>query len=121
MNDHRNPARVNLQELLVRVEHDRHLLNELLSIFVEEFPLKLQQLKEAVAREHLPDVVLVSHALKGMLANLSVTEAAVAAADLERIARSGQTTLLTQALTAFERQTQGLVPELRAQLTEARR
>lgn len=120
MNDHSEPTRVNIQELLLRVEHDRDLLNELLSIFVEEFPQKLQQLKEAVAREHLPDVLILSHALKGMLANLSVTQAAVTAANLERLARGGQIPLLKQALSSFEQQTKGLVRELQAQLAEAR-
>ena len=36
------------QELLARVENDRELLRDLLTIFKEEFPLQLRALREAV-------------------------------------------------------------------------
>jgi Hpt domain len=65
-------ASVNLSELLARVDNDRALLCELLSIFKREFPDHLQALRNAVAGNDADQAARVSHTLKGMLANLAV-------------------------------------------------
>jgi two-component system, sensor histidine kinase and response regulator len=117
----RTKAKVNMRELLLRVENDRELLNELISVFAEEFPLKIRELKEALAKEDLSQVAIASHTLKGMLANVSVEGAASKAANLEQIARTGQGALLNQAFAAFEEEAQGILPELQAFVVEARR
>ena len=67
---------VNLPELLDRVDNDRELLRDLLSIFTEEFPRHFCALQEAVAGRDAKRVAVVSHTLKGMLLNLAVTKAA---------------------------------------------
>lgn len=110
-----------MQELMNRVEHDRELLQELLSIFSEEFPAKLQKLREALAHEDLNEAIVYSHGLKGMLSNLSITQAASRAAQMEQMARTGQMAALKQACTLFEQEVQGLLPELQAHIVEARR
>jgi HPt (histidine-containing phosphotransfer) domain-containing protein len=81
--------RVDLAELLSRLDNDRELLRELLVIFKEDFPRHHEALREAVARGDLKATKVVSHTLKGMLSNLAVTEAAAAAAKLEQLAGSG--------------------------------
>jgi HPt (histidine-containing phosphotransfer) domain-containing protein len=116
-----NVKRVNMEELLSRVEQDRELLHELLSIFVDEFPVKLQELREAIAHENLMQTVVASHALKGMLSNMSVVQGASSAAQIEQIARNGQTGALRQALAAFENEVQGLVGEFQTHLAEVSR
>ena len=116
-----NVVRLNMEELLSRVEQDRDLLHELLSIFVEEFPVKLEELREVVAREDLPRLIVVSHGLKGMLANLSIVQAASLVAQIEQMARSGKAAGLKEAFAAFEREVHGLLPELQAHLAEAQR
>jgi len=113
-------ASVDLNELLARVDNDRELLCDLLSIFQQEFPGHLQTLQNAVARNDTAQVVGVSHALKGMLANLAVTKAAAAAARLERLARDGEISPLRDALAAFEKEVQGLLPEMARYMAEAR-
>src|SRR5260370_30439932 len=65
-------ASVNLNELLARVDNDRELLCELLSIFKQEFPGHLQGLQNAVARNDASQVARISHTLKGMLSTLAV-------------------------------------------------
>src|ERR1700732_1767243 len=71
--DNSAAATVNIQELLLRVENDRELLCDLLTIFKREFPPHLRSLEEAVTRKDAAETASVSHTLKGMLANLSVT------------------------------------------------
>jgi two-component system, sensor histidine kinase and response regulator len=110
---------VNLPELLARVDNDRELLRDLLSIFAEEFPRYLLALQEAVAHEDAKQVATVSHTLKGMLSNLAVTKAAASAGQLEQQARVGDQSSLKQAFVAFELDVQGLLPEMETYMAEA--
>jgi HPt (histidine-containing phosphotransfer) domain-containing protein len=103
---------VNLDELLMRVENDRVLLCELIGIFKEGFPRLLQSLQEAVARGDMKNVEATSHALKGMLAGLSVTRAAAIASQIEQIGRDGKTLELLDSLALLEREVADLFPEL---------
>jgi two-component system sensor histidine kinase/response regulator len=112
-------ASVNLPELLARVDNDRELLRDLLSIFAEEFPRYLLALQEAVAHEDAEQVATVSHTLKGMLSNLAVTKAAASVGQLEQQARVGDQSSLMQAFVAFERDVQGLLPEMETYMAEA--
>jgi PAS domain S-box-containing protein len=113
-------ASVNLNELLARVDNDRELLRDLLSIFKQEFPALLASLQRAVSAKDAMEVAGVAHAIKGMLANLAVNKAAAAAAHLERLARAGEAPSLPGALVAFEREVRGLLPEMETYLAEAR-
>jgi HPt (histidine-containing phosphotransfer) domain-containing protein len=115
-----NGASVNLNELLARVENDRELLCELLTIFKEEFPGYRKALEDAVASNNTSEVASVSHTIKGMLSNLAVPKAAASAAHLEHLGRAGDSALLRDALAAFERDVQGLLPEMESYMAEAR-
>ena len=110
--------RVDLPELLTRVDNDRELLRDLLIIFKEDFPRHLQALQEAVARQDVRQAMVVSHTLKGMLLNLAVSEAAASVAQLEQLASGGGEVSLKEALAAFEQQVQGLLPEMETYMTE---
>jgi two-component system sensor histidine kinase/response regulator len=113
-------AFVDIQELLARVENDRELLCDLLTIFKQEFPTNLKSLKQAVARKDAADTARVSHTLKGMLANLSVTKAAASAARLEQLARAGETAALPDAFAAFAQDVHGLLPVMESYMAEVR-
>jgi HPt (histidine-containing phosphotransfer) domain-containing protein len=93
---------INVGELLARVENDRELMRDLFSIFKEEFPERYQALREAVDSLDARRVTTEAHTLKGMLANLAAAEAAGAAAELERLARNGETAKLRESLRNFE-------------------
>jgi HPt (histidine-containing phosphotransfer) domain-containing protein len=112
--------RVNLPELLTRVGDDRELLRELLSILKADFPGHLQALREGVARKDLKQVMFVSHTLRGMLSNLAVTKAAASAAQLEHLAGEGREVPLKKALAEFEREVDGLLPEMETYMAEAK-
>jgi CheY-like chemotaxis protein len=114
-------AVINLQELLDRVDNDRELLLELLSIFKEEFPGNLRNLRAAVTARDLSAVAKLSHTLKGTLSNLAVTAGAASAADLEQAARSGDSARVTAAFTYFEKSVEGLLSGFEACMAEALR
>jgi HPt (histidine-containing phosphotransfer) domain-containing protein len=111
---------VNLTKLLVRVENDHDLLCEIIGIFKEEFPRVLQSLQQSVAREDMKNVEATSHALKGMLSELSVTRAAWIASRLEQLARAREMSRLVYTLKLLEAEVEGLLPELDAYSEEAK-
>ena len=112
-------ASVNFPELLDRVDNDRELLRDLLSIFTEEFPRHFHALQEAIAGQDAKQVAIVSHTLKGMLLNLAVTKAAASAGQLEQQARSGgDPSSLKEAFAEFEHDVHGLLPEMETYMAE---
>lgn len=93
---------IDLEELLERTENDRGLMRDLLTIFREEFPQRLQSLREAVRSLNANHVVTEAHALKGMLSNFAAVEAAAAAAELERLGRNNEASRFLESFLRFE-------------------
>jgi two-component system, sensor histidine kinase and response regulator len=111
---------VNLDELLTRLENDHELLRELIGIFKTDFPPLLQSLQQSVGRGDMKGVETASHALKGMLSGLSVTQAAATASRLEQMGRVGTTLGLTEVLALLEKQVADLLPELKTYAEQAK-
>jgi HPt (histidine-containing phosphotransfer) domain-containing protein len=118
-NQPQGPA-VDMPDLLARIDNDRDLLRELLSIFKEDFPRHFQELQDALAKSDMPRVRAASHTLKGMLANLGANSASASAARLEQVAKAGDSTSLPAAFAAFEQEAQRLLPEMETYMVEAR-
>ena len=118
--NHSAASMLNLPELLSRIDNDRELLCELLSIFKEEFPVYVKSLESAVHSKNVAEIANVSHTLKGMLSNLAVARASASAARLEQLARAGETASLHDAFAAFQRDVNGLLPEMESYMAEAR-
>jgi HPt (histidine-containing phosphotransfer) domain-containing protein len=108
-----------LAELLERVDNDRELLRDLLSIFKNDFPVHLQALRGAAHNADMNRVSVVSHTLKGMLLNLAAGRAAGAAARLEQLGSAGDIGGVAEALEVFESEVSELLPKLDACMTEA--
>jgi two-component system, sensor histidine kinase and response regulator len=94
---------IDMEELLARVENDRELMRDLLSIFKEEFPQRYQGLRDAIESLDARRVVLEAHTLKGMLSNLAAREAAEVAAHLESLARRGETAKFHESFAHFQK------------------
>jgi len=77
---------VDLPELLARLEYDRQLLREVFFIFNKEFPLLQAELTAAVASGDFEKIRTTAHALKGMFASLSFSNASSSAQRIERMA-----------------------------------
>src|SRR4029077_17599508 len=101
-----------LNELLARVENDRELMRDLLSIFKQEFPLHLQALRLAVDSFDAEKVASEAHSLKGMLSNLAAGPSAAAAARLEQLGRNREVSEFQEAFLLFERLSRELLLEL---------
>jgi HPt (histidine-containing phosphotransfer) domain-containing protein len=117
--DDRSPdLSVDLPELLTRVDKDRELLRDLLSIFKEEFPCLLQSLHETVVRGDMKGVEATAHTIKGMLANVSFARAAASAACLERMGQQCVTQGLPEELASLEQEASLALAELDTFCTE---
>ena len=112
------PLIFDYEELLARVENDRELLRDLLTIFKEEFPRQLLALREAVEAKDGDRVVTAAHTLRGMLSNLAASQAAARAARLEQMGRKKETLGLREAFGVFENDANKLLPQLDACMAE---
>jgi two-component system, sensor histidine kinase and response regulator len=106
-------------ELLARVENDRELMRDLLSIFKKEFPQHLHSLRQAVESRDAERVSVAAHTLKGMLLNVAATQAASAAAQLERLGRVGKSSEFQAGFAALESEAGKLLSQVEAYVTEA--
>src|ERR1700719_1828558 len=106
------------RELLARVDNNRELLHDLLTIFKEEFPRYLQSLRVAVDAGDGELVAVAAHVLDGMLSNLAAGRAAAAVEHLEQLGRSGEASGFQGAFAAFERDITSLLPQLDACMAE---
>jgi PAS domain S-box-containing protein len=106
------------EELLARVENDRELLRDLLTIFKEEFPRQLLVLREAVQARDGKRVTSAAHSLRGMLSNLAATRAAASAARLEQMGRKEEVSGFQEAFAALENDAKKLLPQLDACMAE---
>jgi HPt (histidine-containing phosphotransfer) domain-containing protein len=100
---------VNMPEFLARVDNDRELLAELLTLFQEDFPRLRDALHGAVDAGDPCQVQQAAHTLKGMLANLSIKQGAELAANIEAAARSGDAREVQRTVAAFDREEAGLL------------
>jgi CheY-like chemotaxis protein len=110
----------NIHELLDRVEGDRQFLRELLVIFRDDSQKSMAQARTALATRDLPAVARAAHTMKGMLKNLAMSTAAELAAALETAAQNERLEDSDVLLAKLELALLQLMPELEAQLTEAK-
>jgi HPt (histidine-containing phosphotransfer) domain-containing protein len=113
--------KIDITELLLRVDNDLELLSDLISIFQDDFPRHLQVLQGAVSINNLHEIKVASHTMKGMLSNLAVSRAAALAAKLEQLAGVGSTAAIPPALADFEQEVEGLLMEMQIRREEAQR
>ena len=100
---------VDMTELLARVDNDRELLVELLTLFQEDFPRLRDELHAAVDAGNQNQAEKAAHTLKGMLANLSIKHAAQLAASVEIAVRAGDAQEIQKAMAGFDREETGLL------------
>ena len=110
----------NIKELLQRLDEDEEFLCELLRIFREDSQANLQKARLAMAAGDLPGLMRIAHTLKGMLKNLSMNRAAERAFALETASRQGKGKEVEEFLRQLEQAVAELLPEVDAQLAEAK-
>jgi HPt (histidine-containing phosphotransfer) domain-containing protein len=109
---------LDLAELLARVENDRELMRDLVTIFKEDFPKQLQALRQAVDASDAKQVAAFAHTLKGAFSNLAAHQAAAGASRLERLGCNGEVEAFQDAFSTLECEAARLLRELDICLAE---
>ncbi|WP_022947006.1 response regulator [Methylohalobius crimeensis] len=78
-----------LEAVLESLDGDQELLEELISLFLEDAPTRLTALKEAQIKKDADTLAEAAHALKGMASHFHAAEISRQAASLEKAARGG--------------------------------
>jgi len=104
---------------LDRVGGDMLLLQELVELFVQDFPRLMQGIREALARKDTAKLGLTAHSLSGSLANLGALAAVDVSQRLEAMARAGDLTEAEAIYSALEEQLRRLAPALATHLSKA--
>ncbi len=97
---------------LERVEGDLELLSEISSLFLEECPRLLSEIRSAVEQGDSEALHRAAHALKGSVGNFGAAPAFQAALHLERLGRSARLDEAGEAYRHLESEISRLVPAL---------
>ncbi|MGH1363439.1 MAG: Hpt domain-containing protein [Calditrichia bacterium] len=71
------------QELYSRVDDDMELLQELIELFLEDYPQLMSEINESIQSENADGLKAAAHTLKGSVSNFCAQKAVDAALKLE--------------------------------------
>jgi HPt (histidine-containing phosphotransfer) domain-containing protein len=108
---------LDLQALSESVAGNHELLNEILGIFLEDYPTLLSQITDAVRRKSPDDLRIAAHSLKGMVAGLGASFAYEAALRMETMGRNLDMSYSEEALVSLDRELKRVEEMLRLQRT----
>jgi HPt (histidine-containing phosphotransfer) domain-containing protein len=83
-------AELDLAVVRERIGHDERILGMLARYFVQDAPVRITELREAVAAHAPEQIQRIAHDLKGMAANLEAREMRATAQRIETLARDHQ-------------------------------
>jgi two-component system, sensor histidine kinase and response regulator len=107
-------AGFDLTAALNYVGGDRTLLDELLGIFVEDAPVRMDAIRKAIAAVATAELTREAHTLKGSLKVIGATTASGLAQGLEAFAREGNMSEAEKLAAALEREMDRLMQSLLA-------
>lgn len=107
------------KELLERLSGDAELLAEVVALFLEDCPDRVQAIDAAVRLGDPTGVRATAHALKGAAGNMSAHRLFTAAEALEQLAEAGDLALMPAAFDRIKAAADELLPVLRDPLTFA--
>lgn len=105
-------ARLNSAVALERLGGDEELLREVARLFLEEYPVLLDELRQAVEVLDAEAIQRASHSLKGSVANFGADNAYNAAFALEMMGRTGNLTAVRRGMEDLDEALQYIHPAL---------
>ncbi len=101
----------NAEDAMQRVDNDRDLFTELVTLFFEEWPRQVAALEDACRRQGASEVQHIAHSLKSALGNLGAMRAFRTAFHIEMAGKSSQITDATALLEKFKSETEAFKKE----------
>jgi CheY-like chemotaxis protein len=105
----------NLETALVQLDGDRELFNEMITLFLEEYPQLLAKINQAIAENDPHSLTYSANTLRGALSHFHATGAMALALQLEQGGRKGDLSQVTPLLTQLE----NLLPRVASILVNA--
>jgi HPt (histidine-containing phosphotransfer) domain-containing protein len=99
-------------DLLERLGDDAELVAEVLTVFLDDAPVRVDAIRVALAQRDAAELRAAAHALKGAAASIAASALFEAAQDLEQTSHRGQ--LDSAAVDRVARETETLASALRA-------
>ena len=104
-------------ELERRLGGDEALIADVVRLFLEDCPARLQEIRAAIAEQNAEQVRTAAHALKGAASYMSASRVVAAAATLERLGREARLSEIPEAFSLLDAEASRLVAELRVTLS----
>jgi CheY-like chemotaxis protein len=105
-------AILDLRKALARIDNDLGLFQELVEIFVDDYPRLLAEIREALAQKDAWRLKVAAHTLKGAVANFEANAAFEAAKKLEKIGTEGNLEGAEEVFSELEQALERLHPAL---------
>ncbi len=80
---------MDVRDALSRLEDDRELLNAIVTIYLEDAPKLLEQIRRAVMGNDCRTLQRAAHSMKGLAVTLSACDVAATASRLEQMGSAG--------------------------------
>jgi HPt (histidine-containing phosphotransfer) domain-containing protein len=94
--------KMNAQELLARVGGSPEVLREVARIFLEDTPIRMSAIRDAIKRRDGTELAKAAHALGGSAGMLGAIEISEEARRIEALGRSGSVVEVSEILASFE-------------------
>jgi two-component system, sensor histidine kinase and response regulator len=108
-----NSLNIDFEGILQRLGDDELLLNEVIEIFADEAPKRIEELRRALVRGDADSVKLNAHTLKGELGYLGIPEVAQKALELEELGAKRNLEKACQVLDSLESGITAIVAAMR--------
>ena len=99
---------IDLNEVLERVQNDRELLIELLDIFLEDCPAKVNAIEEALEKNDFAQLRDIAHSMKGASGNISAKRIYELFLQIEQMTKNNDISAIPQCLKELDAQLQDL-------------
>ncbi len=99
---------IDLKEVLERVQQDKELLLELLGIFLEDCPIKIAAIKEALPKKDFKQLHELAHSMKGASGNLSAKSISAHFLQIEQTAKNNDVSGIAECVVHIEKELQEL-------------
>ncbi len=106
------PLIIDKTAVLERFEGDADLLREIVQLFLEDYPGRLANMREALRRDDRDALQRAAHSIKGSVGNFNAEAAVAAALRLELMSPAGDAAHLGEACAALEREVARLATAL---------
>ncbi len=101
-----------LAKVMANIGDDRELLDELIAIFVEDYPKQRERLHAALSAQDAEGINKSAHTIKGSVGVFAAEQAWQLAYELEKIGASGQLDCAQEKMSQMEAEIDNLIQSL---------